>query len=278
MQKTSLHIGLNYGSAISAGIGKLEGCVADALNYQAFFTEKGYKAEILVDMPQRQNATLQKTKIKLACFPCLSGVESYVNETVSLLDLTKRGIMNKIESFITSATGPIVITYSGHGTYEKDTTGDEADGKDEGIVPLDCNISGIIRDDDLLFLFLKSKHPIVCIFDSCYSGTVMDLPYTYDPVHNKVLPSKDAGDLPVQILCISACRDTQEASDTANIQGITGPTGALTACFLGVAKQYGLTPRLLSKKIQEHLTKNGFDQVCNVSFSQQQMLDKILEF
>ncbi|ORX67348.1 hypothetical protein BCR32DRAFT_330251 [Anaeromyces robustus] len=72
--------------------------------------------------------------------------------------------------------------YSGHGGTAKDTDDDELDGFDETILPVDYATSGQIIDD-VIYEYLVSPLPEGCrltaIFDSCHSGTVMDLPYTY---------------------------------------------------------------------------------------------------
>lgn len=75
-----------------------------------------------------------------------------------------------------------VVHYSGHGGYLKDDNGDEPDRRDETLVPLDYNTAGQIRDDDL-FKSLVVQVPkgvlLMCLMDSCYSGTVLDLPYKF---------------------------------------------------------------------------------------------------
>ncbi|KXS14033.1 hypothetical protein M427DRAFT_124577 [Gonapodya prolifera JEL478] len=72
--------------------------------------------------------------------------------------------------------------YSGHGGSTQDTHGDEADGNDETIVPLDYESAGQITDDEIFEIMVKPLPEgchLTCIFDSCHSGSVMDLPYTY---------------------------------------------------------------------------------------------------
>jgi hypothetical protein len=89
--------------------------------------------------------------------------------------------------------------YSGHGGSLEDKDGDEADGMDECICPLDYTDAGVILDDQLHAYMVKSL-PAGCrltaIFDSCHSGSVLDLPYMYssegkikDP-HNEVDANK----------------------------------------------------------------------------------------
>ncbi|KAG6842334.1 Ca(2+)-dependent cysteine protease [Blastosporella zonata] len=72
--------------------------------------------------------------------------------------------------------------YSGHGGQTKDLDGDEADGFDEVIYPVDFKQNGHIVDD-LLHNIMVKPLPAGCrltaIFDSCHSGSVLDLPYIY---------------------------------------------------------------------------------------------------
>lgn len=72
--------------------------------------------------------------------------------------------------------------YSGHGGKIKDDSGDEDDGYDETLVPVDYNTAGQIRDDEL-FKTLVANMPegvlLTCLMDCCHSGTVLDLPYKY---------------------------------------------------------------------------------------------------
>jgi len=59
---------------------------------------------------------------------------------------------------------------------------DEVDKQDETIVPLDYEQAGQITDNELhqvLVEPLPAGVRLTCIFDSCHSGTVVDLPYTY---------------------------------------------------------------------------------------------------
>ena len=70
----------------------------------------------------------------------------------------------------------------GHGGKLRDQDGDEKDGYDETLVPLDYNSAGQIRDDDLYKILvrpLKEGVYATCIMDCCHSGTVLDLPYVF---------------------------------------------------------------------------------------------------
>lgn len=76
--------------------------------------------------------------------------------------------------------GDAVFThYSGHGGKLRDDDGDEKDGYDETLVPVDFASSSQIRDDDV-FTTLIGPMPkgvvMTSVFDCCHSGTVLDLP------------------------------------------------------------------------------------------------------
>jgi hypothetical protein len=69
----------------------------------------------------------------------------------------------------------VVITYSGHGTYVPDRSGDERDGLDEALCPYDLQTAGeALLDDEIRRLFAARKPGVklVLISDSCHSGTV----------------------------------------------------------------------------------------------------------
>lgn len=70
----------------------------------------------------------------------------------------------------------------GHGGKLRDDNGDEKDGYDETLVPLDYTSAGQIRDDDLynmLVAGLKEGVYATFVMDCCHSGSVLDLPYIF---------------------------------------------------------------------------------------------------
>jgi hypothetical protein len=69
----------------------------------------------------------------------------------------------------------VVITFSGHGTYQPDTDGDEADGLDEALCPYDIQTNGAALIDDEIHAIFAARKPgvrLLLISDSCHSGTV----------------------------------------------------------------------------------------------------------
>lgn len=70
----------------------------------------------------------------------------------------------------------------GHGGQTPDEDGDEDDGYDEVIYPVDFRVAGHIVDDEMHRIMVKSLQPgvrLTAIFDSCHSGSALDLPYVY---------------------------------------------------------------------------------------------------
>jgi len=59
--------------------------------------------------------------------------------------------------------------YSGHGTWVPDTSGDEADGRDEALVPYDYRTAGMLTDDHMFDISARKRYGarIVMLFDSC---------------------------------------------------------------------------------------------------------------
>eukprot|EP00934_Nitzschia_sp_Nitz4_P001022 Nitzschia sp. Nitz4//scaffold57_size113557//106873//108113//NITZ4_004009-RA/size113557-augustus-gene-0.185-mRNA-1//-1//CDS//3329554900//1022//frame0 len=97
---------------------------------------------------------------------------------------TRANILGAYQNLVHAAQpgDAVFCHYSGHGGKLRDDNGDEADGYDETLVPLDYASAGQIRDDDLykmLVAGLKEGVFATFIMDCCHSGTVLDLPYTF---------------------------------------------------------------------------------------------------
>ncbi|MBN2322956.1 MAG: caspase family protein [Spirochaetes bacterium] len=99
-------------------------------------------------------------------------------EITLLLDseATKSAILSAVESMAQAAFPGdyLFIFYSGHGSYVTDTSGDESDGTDEAIVPVDFDtgdLSTLLLDDELGSALSGCRtEKGVFIFDSCNSG------------------------------------------------------------------------------------------------------------
>jgi hypothetical protein len=103
----------------------------------------------------------------------------WLDEEITLLldgEATKDAILSAIGSAVDDCSPKdyILIYYSGHGTRIADSSGDESDGTDEAIVPVDFvlgNNSTLLLDDDMGNTFASCRtEKGVFIFDSCNSG------------------------------------------------------------------------------------------------------------
>ncbi|KAJ7290834.1 hypothetical protein O6H91_Y297600 [Diphasiastrum complanatum] len=74
----------------------------------------------------------------------------------------------------------LVFHFSGHGSQQRSYGGDEVDGYDETICPLDFETQGMLVDNEINITIVRPLPPGVrlhAIIDSCHSGTVLDLPF-----------------------------------------------------------------------------------------------------
>eukprot|EP00171_Calliarthron_tuberculosum_P004006 IDg4006t1 len=81
----------------------------------------------------------------------------------------------------------LFLYFSGHAEKTPDLNNDEADGMDERII---CSDRKTILDDklyELLPLRLPFGARLHALFDCCYSGTVLDLPYLNEPISGSVI-------------------------------------------------------------------------------------------
>ncbi|KAH8658319.1 caspase domain-containing protein [Xylariales sp. PMI_506] len=154
-QRKALLIGINYFGQKN----ELRGCINDTRNMSAFLIERyNYRVEDMVILTDDQRD------------PVLHPTKANIRRAMSWLVQGAR------------PNDALFLHYSGHGGQTPDLDGDEESGYDEVIYPVDYKTAGHIVDDDIHDLVVK---PLVqgvrltAIFDSCHSGTVMDLPYVY---------------------------------------------------------------------------------------------------
>ncbi|KAH8204566.1 hypothetical protein TruAng_001195 [Truncatella angustata] len=154
-RRKALLIGINY-------IGQkneLRGCINDVKNLSAFLIERyNYKYEDMVILTDDQSDAVRHP--------------------------TKANIIRAMGWLVQGAQpgDSLFLHYSGHGGQTEDLDGDEDDGFDEVIYPVDFQTAGHIVDDNIHDMCVKPLLPgvrLTAIFDSCHSGTAMDLPYVY---------------------------------------------------------------------------------------------------
>ena len=219
--KRALLVGINYIGTSN----QLYGCINDINNVAAHLrSARGYQSMIVMS-----DATFQK--------PTRANILAGFKELL-------QGIQSGDELW---------FHYSGHGSLQRDTNGDEDSGADSCICPLDYERAGFITDDLIrssLIALVPAGARLYVVLDMCHSGTGCDLRYKYDDssylIHSATeLPStyepnawalrqtsyeykqyaKTAG----SVFCISGCQDSQTSAD-AFLAGKAA--GALTHCLL----------------------------------------------
>jgi hypothetical protein len=176
---------------------------------------------------------------------------------------TRGNILSEFKSLlINSQAGDLLFfLYSGHGSYDLDRNGDEADGYDELIVSSD---SKGISDDELKTIIqqnLKQDVTLFAMFDSCFSGSVLDLRYQYmDSLNYDKYTENDKQAVTVgNVFMISGCTDEQTSADAVFNNK---PNGAMTWSLLESLKQKPNDSwRELVKNMRDVLKTSEFDQI-----------------
>ncbi|XP_023745827.1 metacaspase-1 isoform X2 [Lactuca sativa] len=154
----------------------------------------------------------------------------------------------------------LIFYYSGHACKVPDEDGDEIDGYDEALCPLDYRVAGVILDDEInATIVAPLPHGVTLhsVIDTCFSGTVLDLPFLCQinqdglymwEEHQLINKGTQGG----KALCISACADNQNSADTSAFTG--NAIGALTFSFIQVIETeskltYGRLLSSIRKKV-----------------------------
>lgn len=186
---------------------------------------------------------------------------------------TKQNIINELTDFLVNSNkgDSLFFLYSGHGTYSVDFNKDELDGYDELIVPLDAiNINSCISDDELNNIIhnnLKEGVKLFMLFDSCFSGTVVDLKYNY-LYDNDNIVNPNSLETKGDIFMISGCRDDQTSMDTVvNLNNKYINSGAMTFSFIKTINDLGtnITFKTLLENMRTILKENGYTQIPQLS-------------
>jgi hypothetical protein len=170
----------------------------------------------------------------------------------------------------------LYLHYSGHGSTMRDTNGDEADGQDECICPVDYNFAGFLNDDLIrsTLASIPAGCQLICIFDSCHSATICDLRYNYlQSADNSVTikTNEQYPELAGDLVVFSGCEDSGTSADNSyayNLEtGRQQPQGAMTFAFLKTLKDanYTITYRRLLCGLIMNLGLGGFGQVPQMS-------------
>ncbi|KAG7447456.1 uncharacterized protein BT62DRAFT_930467 [Guyanagaster necrorhizus] len=210
-RKKALCIGINYRGQPH----ELKGCINDARHIRDFLMHHwGYKSEDIVMLTD--------------------------DSTNPRSQPTRKNMIDGMHWLVKNAQphDSLFFHYSGHGGQTKDLDGDEVDGYDEVIFPVDFKHRGQIIDDEMHLIMVKSL-PAGCrltaLFDCCHSGTALDLPYVYG--HDGRLIKKEQiskkwrkiKSTPADVISWSGSQDSQTSADT--FQGGV-PVGAMSYAFV----------------------------------------------
>ena len=209
-------------------------------------------------------------------YGCINDVNSIKERIISkgftnintITDLTtqkpnKNNILLEFKNLlINSQAGDLLLFfYSGHGSYTLDKNRDETDGRDEMIIPSD--LKGI-TDDELKTIIqqnLKQDVTLFAMFDSCFSGSVLDLRYQYlDSLNYDNYTQNDKDDITIgNVFMISGCTDNQTSADSVFNNKANG---AMTWALLQSLNQNpGKSWREIVKYMRDILKKTNFSQI-----------------
>lgn len=258
--RKALLIGINYVGTPN----QLSGCVNDVLEAKRILVEK-YKflpSNILL-LTDVEDANIS-----------ISSPKGWVSTRLP----TKENILKGFQWLIDEATSKshLYLHYSGHGTYIRDLNGDEKDGRDECICPLDFQKSGFIDDDTIrarVAVALPRNASLVAIFDSCYSGSAMDLRFgcLVSPQKQSIVEDVHYSATTAKVVFISGCTDSQTSAD-AHEEG--KDTGAMTYALFKALEgaHYRVSYINLIKKMRTILSEKHYSQVPQLSFGKYENL------
>ena len=209
-------------------------------------------------------------------FGCINDVDS-VKERIytekfttikSLTDFTvkkptRQNILDEFKNLlVNSESGDLLFfLYSGHGSNTLDKNGDEKDGYDELLISSD--FKGITDDElkTLILQYLKADVTLFAMFDSCFSGTILDLKYQFlDSLNYDNYTENDKNiETNGNVFMISGCTEQQTSADSFFNNRAQG---AMTWALLESLKTSPTeTWRELIKSMRDLLKTSEYDQI-----------------
>jgi metacaspase-1 len=236
MKGKAVLFGLNYNHCKQ---GKLKGCINDVFNMAKFIHG-------ILDIP----------------------IELYTDDT-DIKSTSYDGIVSILHKLAIDSYKEnlefVWLHFSGHGSQQKDTSGDEEDGMDEGLVPSDYERKGILIDD-IIHKMISSFNPktkILFICDTCHSGSILDLKYSWGLDKQCKIDNKK-NTVRSNTMLISGCMDNQTSADAYNLLNDNKSVGALSATILKILsnkpeKIYNAFS--LVNSVRNELKKRGYSQI-----------------
>jgi len=245
--KRALLIGINYYSNPQI---QLNGCIDDVNNVRSVLIDA-------YDYDLANIITLRDDELRGQYQPTRDNIIKNLNQLVSQ----------------SASLEEIWIHYSGHGSQIQDINGDEKSGVDSILVPCDYQQRGFIIDDELLNIIKNIKCRAILAFDSCHSGTVCDLPWSFNYTNNNNYSIIKNNNVVIQnknIYMFSGCKDNQTSDDAYSNEGQQA-VGAFTNAMIAALRmnRHNVNCMLLYRDICNYLITNGFTQTPVFSSSSQ---------
>ena len=181
-------------------------------------------------------------------------------------------------AFLNAKFGDYIwIDYSGHGSYRKDTSGDEIDGYDETL----CLYDGDVIDDETAELckLIPVGVTVVFFLDSCFSGSATRI---YNPEYRKTRfkpPKREKKLLHKRIkravpadfnrIVISACLENESAEEAVIGESCNG----VAHFYLWHTYTAGITWNEWFKKIKLYLPNKNFKQTPTLEIAESKLND-----
>jgi metacaspase-1 len=247
--KKALLVGINYKKSDY----ELNGCINDVMNIkEMLISEYGYKDDNILVMTD-------DTSIKPKCKNIIEGFK-WLNSKNNVGSFS-----SKYKALTDNDKAKLVFCYSGHGGQLRDTNGDEIDGYDETLCPVDFLTDGMITDDFIRSNFINKiglNTKLTCIIDACHSGTCFDLKWTLKTkVDNSFTLDKydNYSETKGTVIMISGCKDDQTSAD---IQVGSTNNGALTHSLLQVLRKnkYTVSYEKLLTEVKNYIQVNKLSE------------------
>lgn len=306
MTNRALVVGINYKGTSSA----LNGCIQDTVNILSYLKDRFQavhevrlvtEKEVSTDVSDQKDTTLysivQHMRKKFEHQASVDQVTHLTHDEykkMSNLDMaksslevliltddqvgahcpTKANILKGFKWLIAGATADshLFLSYSGHGSHQRDTNGDEEDGEDESLVPSDYKTAGMLVDDEIRRVLidpLPEGANLRLIIDACHSATCSEQKFLYDVGYTGEMVRKTdykAKETAANVVCWSGCFDAETSAD-AFINGTFN--GALTYTLMEIMRdvQQDKSFESVYQKLREMLKKRRFDQHASLSSS-----------
>ena len=264
--KRALLFGINYVACHDSSV-RLHGCCNDCDLIKNVLLKKGFAEDkILV---AKDEESLSKTS-----------KEGILDELYTLMNLTWKENLKEV-----------VLHFSGHGKMFNRSMGN-MDMEINTIIPWDFQKSGVIPDNKIHRILAQANPDtkIICIFDCCHSGEMVNLPHKYfksSEMTDGSYASEDTQNhmyrrqpkIQGEIITISACKNEQTAAGSFNLRNEGEHSGVLSTYLSKVFREnaYGqISLSTLLESLQSYVKARGFHQETVVCANEELGGDSIL--